>query len=140
MTFVWVMRPSCSMAETGGSRPRFCSQCGTPVVVEGASFCKDCGTRLGASSLLGEITFNSTAIVAALLSFVPGLGHFYAGHPWHALKWFLVVAIIYVASHGLGVLIWVVCAVSAARAAMEDAARREPAGAGRAVTAGPGPR
>jgi hypothetical protein len=128
------------MAEGGAARPQFCSQCGAPVVVADASFCKDCGTPLGASGLLGGSSFNSSAVVAALLSVLPGLGHFYAGHPWHALKWFFGVLIAYAVSHGLGVLIHLVCAVSAARAGMEDAARRETARAGGAVMTGPGPR
>jgi hypothetical protein len=127
------------MAEGGAPRPRFCSQCGAPVVVAGASFCKDCGTRLGASGLLGELNFNSAAAVAFVLSVMPGLGHFYAGRTWRALKWFVGVLLAYAISPGLGVLIHLVCGVSAARAGMEDAARRATAQTGRALMSGPGP-
>ncbi len=127
------------MAEGGGARPRYCSQCGAPVVVAGASFCKDCGTPLAASGLLGELNFNAPALVAALLSLLPGLGHFYAGHTWRAIKWFFGVLFAYAISPGLGLLIHLVCAVSAARAGMEDAARRTSGGPARAsLMGGPG--
>ncbi|HZO82992.1 MAG TPA: zinc ribbon domain-containing protein [Candidatus Binataceae bacterium] len=112
------------MAESGGARPRYCSQCGAPVVVADASFCKDCGAPLAASGLLGELSFNPPALVATALSLMPGLGHFYAGRTWGALKWFFGVILAYAISPTLGLLIHIVCAVSAARAGMEDAARR----------------
>lgn len=128
------------MAEGGATRPRFCSQCGEPVVVAGASFCKDCGTPLAASGLLDGLNFNSEAAVAFVLSVMPGLGHFYAGRTWRALKWFVGVLVAYAIQPGLGVAIHVVCAVSAARAGMEDAARRTTARTGRTLMGEPGAR
>jgi len=113
------------MADARAPRPRFCSQCGQAVVVAGAVFCKQCGTRLGASGLLGELNLNAPAIVAFVLSVIPGLGHFYAGRTGRAITWFVgVVLIAYPMAWSLGVLLQLVCAVSAARAAMVDAERR----------------
>lgn len=127
------------MAEGEAARPRYCSQCGAPVVVASASFCKDCGRPLAASRLLGELNFNAPALVAAALSLMPGLGHFYAGRTWRAIKWFVGVLFAYAISPGLGLLIHLVCVVSAARAGMEDAARRTSGRPARAsLMGGPG--
>ncbi|HZZ06912.1 MAG TPA: hypothetical protein VFE43_00115 [Candidatus Binataceae bacterium] len=124
------------MAETGSTQARFCSQCGRPVVVAEAMFCKECGARLGVSRWLGEL--NAPALVAFVLSLVPGLGHFYAGRIGRAIGWFFAVLFAYLASSSLGVLIHLVCAVSAARAATLDAERRG-SRISRALTAGPRP-
>jgi hypothetical protein len=92
------------------------------VVVAEAMFCKECGARLGVAGWLGEL--NAPAPVAFVLSLVPGLGHFYAGRTGRAIGWFFGVLFAYGASSSLGVLIHLVCAVSAARAATLDAERR----------------
>jgi hypothetical protein len=110
------------MAESGATRARFCSQCGHPVTVPDAVFCKQCGTKLDGAAWIGEL--GSPAVIAVILSVVPGLGHFYAGRSGRALGWFIGTLIAYGTSASLGVLIHIVCAVSAARAATLDAERR----------------
>ncbi|HVB80792.1 MAG TPA: hypothetical protein VNE82_12710 [Candidatus Binataceae bacterium] len=122
------------MADTGATRARFCSQCGQPVTVAEAVFCKQCGARLGAAGWLGDLS--SPAVIAFVLSVVPGLGHFYAGRTGRAIGWFFATLIAYGTSSSLGVLIQLVCAVSAARAAALDAERRGIRASG-ALTAGP---
>ncbi len=124
------------MADTGATRARFCSQCGQPVMVAEAVFCKECGARLGGSGWLAEL--NAPAVVAFALSVMPGLGHFYAGRTGRAIGWFFAVLFAYGTSSSLGVLIHLVCAVSAARAATLDAERRGMR-ASQALTAGPRP-
>ncbi|MGH7913876.1 MAG: hypothetical protein ACREPW_04405 [Candidatus Binataceae bacterium] len=124
------------MAETGATRARFCSQCGQPVTVAEAVFCKQCGARLGAAGWLGDIS--SPALIAFVLSVVPGLGHFYAGRTGRAIGWLFGTVWAYKISLSLGVLIHLVCAVSAARAATLDAERRG-IRASRTLTAGPRP-
>jgi hypothetical protein len=122
------------MADTATTRARFCSQCGQPVTVADAVFCKQCGARLSVAGWLGDL--GSPAVVAVMLSVVPGLGHFYAGRTGRAIGWFFGALFAYGASSSLGVLIHLVCAVSAARAATLDAERRG-IRASRALTAGP---
>lgn len=119
---------------TGTTRARFCSQCGQPVTVAEAAFCKQCGARLGGAGWLGDLS--SPAVVACVLSVVPGLGHFYAGRTGRAIGWFVGTLLAYGTSSSLGVLIHLVCAVSAARAAALDAERRGIRVSG-ALTAGP---
>jgi hypothetical protein len=109
------------MADTGTTRARFCSQCGQPVVVADATFCKQCGARLGAGWLAD---LSSPALLAFVLSVVPGLGHFYAGRTGRAVGWFFGALLAYGTSTSLGMLIQLICAVSAARAATLDAERR----------------
>jgi hypothetical protein len=122
------------MAETATARARFCSQCGQPVTVAEAVYCKQCGARLAAQRWLGDL--GSPAVVACVLSLVPGLGHFYAGRTGRAIGWFFATLFAYGTSSSLGVLIHLVCAVSAARAASLDAERRG-IRASRTLTAGP---
>lgn len=122
MTCGWATRHLCSMAESGATRARFCSQCGNPVTVADAVFCKQCGAKLEGAAWLADI--GSPAVVAVILSVVPGLGHFYAGRTGRAVGWFIGTLIAYGSSPSLGVLIHVVCAVSAARAGTLDAERR----------------
>ncbi|HLK86755.1 MAG TPA: zinc ribbon domain-containing protein [Candidatus Binataceae bacterium] len=110
------------MAESGATRARFCSQCGHPVTVTDAVFCKQCGAKLDGAAWLGQL--GSPAAIAVVLSLVPGLGHFYAGRTGRALGWFIGTLLAYGTSPSLGVLIHIVCAVSAARAATLDAERR----------------
>jgi hypothetical protein len=124
------------MAETGATRARFCSQCGQPVTVAEAVFCKQCGAKLGVAGWLGDVA--SPAVVAVVLSVVPGLGHFYAGRTGRAIGWFFGTLWAYDISPSLGVLIHLVCAVSAARAATLDAERRGIRASG-ALTAGQRP-
>jgi TM2 domain-containing membrane protein YozV len=122
------------MADTGPARARFCSQCGNAVTVAEAVFCKQCGARLGVAGWLGDRS--SPALIAFMLSLVPGLGHFYAGRTGRAIGWFFGVLFAYGTSSSLGLLIHLVCAVSAARAATLDAERR---GVRAALRAEPGP-
>ncbi len=124
------------MADTATTRARFCSQCGQPVTVAEAVFCKQCGAKLGAQRWLGEMA--SPAAIAVVLSVIPGLGHFYAGRTGRAIGWFFGTLWAYEISTSLGVLIQLVCAVSAARAAALDAERRGIRASG-ALTAGPRP-
>jgi hypothetical protein len=132
--FGWATRRLCSMAEATASQPRFCSQCGRPVVVAGAVFCKECGARLTTSGTLGGLNASSPALVAFALSVMPGLGHFYSGRTGRAIGWFFgVVVIAYPVSFSLGVLMHLVCGVSAARAATLDAERRQMRRAGRGL-------
>jgi len=122
------------MADTATTRARFCSQCGQPVTVAEAVFCKQCGAKLRTQRWLGDMA--SPPIIAVVLSVVPGLGHFYAGRTGRAIGWFFGALWAYDISPSLGVLIHLVCAVSAARAATLDAERRGLRSA-RALTAGP---
>jgi TM2 domain-containing membrane protein YozV len=124
------------MTETGTTRARFCSQCGHAVTVAEAAFCKQCGARLGVAGWLSDLS--SPALIAFVLSVVPGLGHFYAGRTGRAIGWFFGVLFAYGISSSLGVLIHLLCAVSAARAATLDAERRG-SRASQALTAGPRP-
>jgi len=93
-------------------RPRFCAQCGAPVVVAEASFCKDCG-----SPLAHTVWFNSNISwrprVAAALSIVPGLGHWYKGERGRGLLWFIFVPLLYNSAFVLGFLLHVICACNA---------------------------
>jgi hypothetical protein len=109
------------MADTGTTRARFCSQCGQPVVVADATFCKQCGARLSAEWFAD---MSSPALLAFVLSVVPGLGHFYAGRSGRAIGWFFGTLVAYGTSTSLGMLLQLICAVSAARAATLDAERR----------------
>lgn len=93
-------------------RPRFCSRCGLPVIVEGASFCKDCGAALdGSGTIRREIGMRP--LIAFLLSVIPGLGHIYQGQAMRGVMWFFGVAIAYGAGP-IGYLLHLICAVSAA--------------------------
>ncbi|HLI80733.1 MAG TPA: hypothetical protein VKV03_12170 [Candidatus Binataceae bacterium] len=100
------------MPEADYERPRFCSRCGLPVSVEGASFCKECGAGLeGSQNLAREGTLRP--LVAFLLSIIPGLGHIYQGHVTRGVVWFFGVAMAYGAGP-IGYLLHLICAVSAA--------------------------
>ena len=125
------------MLSTGIDRPRFCSQCGNPVVVADASFCKDCGAPLqGTSWLRHNITWRPW--VALALSIVPGLGQLYKGHGWRALGWFIGVVLCYAVAQPLGLIMHIICAFNAALA---GAIRDEVLSRGNSLsaTAGPGP-
>ena len=93
-------------------RPRFCSRCGLPVIVEDASFCKDCGAALDGSALARrENTMGP--LIAFLLSIIPGLGHIYQGRAMRGVLWFFGVTAAYAAGP-IGYLLHLICAVSAA--------------------------
>jgi hypothetical protein len=91
--------------------PRFCSNCGHPVVVGDARFCKDCGASL-AGGLRFKQDLDWNPWIAMTLSLVPGLGQFYKGQRLYAGLWLIGVLIAYGA--GLfGVLIHLVCIANA---------------------------
>jgi hypothetical protein len=93
-------------------RPRFCGQCGAPVVVADADFCKDCG-----APLTNTVWFNSDISwrprVAAALSIIPGLGHLYKGEVIRGLLWLIFVLTLYSSTPMLGFLLHLVCACNA---------------------------
>src|SRR5208283_939805 len=92
---------------------RFCSRCGLPVIVEGASFCKSCGSALGGRATSPPREIGIRPVFAFLLSIIPGLGHVYQGAPMRGLMWFFGVAIAYGAGP-IGYLLHLICAASAA--------------------------
>jgi hypothetical protein len=95
------------------SQPRFCPNCGLPVVIEGALFCKQCGARLGQSGApAGDHSMHR--VLAFALSAIPGAGHVYQGHPWRGIGWFFGVVMAYGSSPQLGLIIHLVCAANAA--------------------------
>jgi hypothetical protein len=94
-------------------RPRFCAQCGSPVVVPDADFCKNCGAPLAHT-----VWFNSNIAwrpwVAVGLSTIPGLGHWYKGEPARGLLWFIFVMLLYSGNAPvLGFLLQLICACNA---------------------------
>jgi hypothetical protein len=104
-------------------RPRFCSQCGNPVVVADASFCKNCGAALS-----GTVWFTHDVPwrpkVAIFLSIIPGLGHWYKGEPVRGFLWFIfVIVFLLLDLWPMGGLLWLICACNAgvAGAIREDA-------------------
>jgi hypothetical protein len=103
------------MADTESERPRFCSQCGQPVMVVDAVFCKECGAPLASTVWFRrDVTWHpATALV---LSVFPGLGHWYKGQPRRAVIWFLCVALFYASAPVIGLLLHVICAGNAALA------------------------
>jgi hypothetical protein len=93
-------------------KPRFCSRCGLPVIVEGASFCKDCGASLDGSGIIRR-EIGTRPLIAFGLSIIPGLGHIYQGRALRGVMWFFGVAVAYGAGP-IGYLLHLICAVSAA--------------------------
>ncbi len=81
-------------------------------MVAGASFCKDCGAPLTVAWLSPEPGFKP--LVAAALSFIPGLGHVYRRRPMRGMLWFFGVSVAYTAGFGFGLLIHMICAANAA--------------------------
>jgi TM2 domain-containing membrane protein YozV len=100
-------------------RPRFCAQCGAPVVVPDADFCKNCGAPL--TWLSRDISWRPA--LAMLLSVIPGLGQLYKGQPGRGLLWFIFVVVFLVYAPPVGILLWMICAGNAAiaGAALETA-------------------
>jgi hypothetical protein len=83
-----------------------------PVVVEAASFCKDCGAALDASGPIRR-DIGMRPLIAFALSIIPGLGHIYQGRAMRGVVWFFGVSIAYGAGP-IGYLLHLICAVSAA--------------------------
>jgi len=112
--------------------PRFCSNCGKPVVVGDARFCKDCGAAL-AGGLRFKQNLNWNPWLAASLSVIPGGGQFYKGQRLQAVLWFVGVPIAYYAGP-VGLLLHLICIVNAALAGAIDfpGSRLSASGAGRA--------
>jgi hypothetical protein len=103
------------MPDTKIEPPRFCSQCGKPVVVADANFCKECGAPLaGAVWFSHDITWRP--FVAFVLSAVPGLGQWYKGQPVRALVWFMAVMFFYTSAFPIGFILHAICAGNAALA------------------------
>jgi hypothetical protein len=96
--------------ETTG--PRFCSNCGHPVVVGDARFCKDCGAALG-SRLRFKHDLNWNPWLAMALSLVPGLGQFYKGQRLYAVLWFVFVLVAYYGAQPIGILLYLICIANA---------------------------
>jgi hypothetical protein len=101
------------VADTHFEKPRFCSQCGQPIVVAGASFCKSCGAPVTRFPLIRRDRGYSP-ILALVLSIVPGVGQIYRGKPLRGILWFFGVSFAYGAGPPLGLLIHLICAANAA--------------------------
>lgn len=107
------MRSSISGPEPGApDTSRFCSSCGRPIVVADASFCKDCGGAVTGGLRLGR-NLGWDPRKAALLSIVPGLGHWYKGRRALAIVWFVAVALSYTV-YPFGMMLHLICAANAA--------------------------
>jgi A2L zinc ribbon domain len=91
--------------------PRFCSNCGHPVVVGDARFCKDCGATL-AAGLRFKQDLNWNPWIAVALSVIPGAGQFYKGQHLYAALWLIGVLIAYAAGP-VGLLLHLVCVANA---------------------------
>src|SRR6266851_40716 len=110
----WATCFSPSLPDPRIERPRFCSQCGDPVVVADAHFCKNCG-----APLTHTVWFNPNIAwrprVAVALSVVPGLGHWYKGERARGLLWFFFVTLLYFFSNAqmVGFLLHLICACNA---------------------------
>lgn len=97
--------------EVATSGPRFCSNCGHPVVVGDARFCKDCGAALATGlHLKRDLKWNPWIAVA--LSLIPGLGQFYKGQHLYAVLWLVGVVIAYAAGP-IGLVLHLICLVNA---------------------------
>ncbi len=92
--------------------PRFCSRCGSAVVVTDAIYCKDCGAPLAATVWLDR-NMTWRPWTALILSIVPGLGHWYKGQIFRGIVWFVVVGFFYLIQP-LGLVMHIICAGNAA--------------------------
>ncbi|HZP44288.1 MAG TPA: hypothetical protein VFB15_01445 [Candidatus Binataceae bacterium] len=99
------------MPSRDAERPRFCSHCGNPVVVPDAIYCKDCGRALPRTVPLVH-RWPKNSGTALVLSIVPGLGHWYVGHPGLGILWFLLVMFFYAAVWPLGLVMHLICAAN----------------------------
>jgi len=101
------------MPDRSIERPRFCSQCGNPVVVADASFCKTCGAPLPATVWFKR-DLSRRPLKAVVLSVIPGLAHWYKGELARAIVWFASVVLLLVYSAWpVGMLLWLICAANA---------------------------
>lgn len=82
-------------------------------MVEGASYCKECGSPLERTGIIGR-DIGLRPVIAFVLSVIPGLGHVYQGHPWRGIAWFFGILVAYTASQPLGFLLHLICAANAA--------------------------
>jgi TM2 domain-containing membrane protein YozV len=113
------------MPDFMSDRPRFCSQCGQPVVVADANFCKECGAPLAGTEWFNKnITWRP--FTALMLSVIPGLGQLYKGQGVRGFLWFSAVVLFYVSGSSFGLILHAVCAINAALsgAIREDALSR----------------
>ena len=92
--------------------PRFCSRCGSPVVVTDAIYCKECGGPLAATIWLNR-SMAWRPWNALILSILPGLGHWYKGQRLRGLVWFFAVGFSYLMLP-IGLMMHIICAVNAA--------------------------
>ncbi len=75
-----------------------CPRCQTPLAQD-AKFCPECGTQLQVQPVHAELVETRAAPrpaqpspwAAALLSIIPGLGHWYAGSPRRGLIFFAAI-------------------------------------------------
>lgn len=72
-----------------------CPRCGTPLTPT-TKFCPECGTQIRVQPVQGEVIERRAVAapspwVAALLSIVPGLGHWYAGAPRRGFIFFVAI-------------------------------------------------
>jgi hypothetical protein len=112
-------------------RPRFCSRCGQPVIVEGANYCKSCGAALE-GSLPARREVSMRPLIAFCLSIIPGLGHVYQGQPMRGVMWFFGVVVAYGAGP-IGYLLHLICAASAASYGAHSRERRRRGRRGRRI-------
>jgi hypothetical protein len=101
------------MPDPRSQRARFCSQCGSAVVVDDASFCKECGAPLPNTVWLGPAAMLPTRKLL-LLSLIPGLGHWYKGQRLRGIAWFFAVMLFYTFPLPIGFLMHAICAGNAA--------------------------
>lgn len=101
--------PAGKVTSTG---PRFCSNCGHPVVVGDARFCKDCGAPLG-GGLRFRHDLDWNPWLAMALSVVPGLGQFYKGQRLYAVLWFVFVSIAFYGAGPVGIVLYLICIANA---------------------------
>lgn len=74
-----------------------CPRCGTPLNTS-VKFCPECGTQVRVQPVQGEVIERRTGQpalpspwTAALLSIIPGLGHWYAGAPRRGFVFFVAI-------------------------------------------------
>ena len=96
-------------------RARFCPRCGAQIVVAGASFCKNCGGEIPGATpqTLARAGGDFDTTIAFVLSIVPGLGHAYRGKIGACIGWFVGVSMSYASAPVFGLIIHMICAVSA---------------------------
>ena len=93
--------------------PRFCSRCGSAVVVDDAVFCKECGAPLAATVWLNR-NMTWRPWTALILSIVPGWGQWSKGQRARGVCWFVGVVFLYASIYPLGLLMHLICGANAA--------------------------